>query len=279
MELALSKIRPGIHLTDPELDSRNTGNYSLSIQLSLAGCRFCITDPVFNKTLGIFAYFFPQAEIKDYPALEEKFTQLFRHDDLLRAKYKNVSVSLYHSLSTLVPSDLYSENARTGLFAFNLGSEYGKKNIVCDELQALQAKNLYYLPEVLESGVQTLFNDRVKIFHSSSILIRSITKQAALKEHFEITATEGKKLLFFNTFRLDSTEDFLYFVLFSMEQLQMEVKSAPVYLMGEIEQKSALYEILTGYAGAVSFMENPVRHNFTIPDHFYYTLTNQYRCV
>lgn len=289
MEPALSKIKPELKLVDPEFEPKNSGSYSLSVQLSLSGCRYCITDPVFNRPVALIVYGFDSGDNKDYHSLEERFVQLFRTDELLKPSYKKTSFSLYHSYSTFVPSELYSEDKRRELFAFNFGKVYQDKKIASDDLGLLNLRNLYYLPGEIESSIKTIAAN-ADILHYSSVLIASILKQAKLngkqlyvnveKDHFEIIATEGKKLIFYNTFRLDSTEDFLYFVLLSLKQLNMDTEKFPIFLLGEIESESALYEILSRYSASVSFLDNPVQHKFnSLPPQFYFSLINQYRCA
>ena len=70
---------------------------------------------------------------------------------------------------------------------------------------------------------------------------------------FEMIVLKEAKLLFYNYFRFKTKEDFLYFVLFSMEQLHLDAEITPVYFMGMIEKDSQVVELVTRYIRDVRF--------------------------
>ena len=101
---------------------------------------------------------------------------------------------------------------------------------------------------------------------------------------FEIVCMEGKRLLFYNSFRHQTSEDFIYYILFVCEQLQLNPEKVDLILLGEVEGSSALYQILHKYIRHIHFgvrSEN-VDYSYkleTLPKHFYYNLFAQYLCV
>jgi hypothetical protein len=101
---------------------------------------------------------------------------------------------------------------------------------------------------------------------------------------FEITVTSRNKLIFYNTFSYKSTEDFLYYLLFTMEQLQINPETAPLVFAGSAERSSAIYLATQKYIRNISFAERTGNFTFTdkfeeIPAHFYYILFNQHLCA
>ncbi|MEO8933628.1 MAG: DUF3822 family protein, partial [Xanthomarina sp.] len=100
--------------------------------------------------------------------------------------------------------------------------------------------------------------------HYSSILIDKILQFEkhteivkfyinVYKDHFEIVITDQGKLKLFNTFEYSSKEDFIYYILFTMEQLQLNPEKTDVVLLGDIEKESNLYAILFKYIRHISF--------------------------
>jgi hypothetical protein len=64
---------------------------------------------------------------------------------------------------------------------------------------------------------------------------------------------KGAKLLFNNTFRFKTKEDFLYFMLFAMEQLQLDAETVQVIFMGMITEDSKIAELVTRYVRNIRF--------------------------
>ena len=71
------------------------------------------------------------------------------------------------------------------------------------------------------------------------------------------------KLLFYNYFRFKTKEDFLYFLLFSVEQLHLDAGSIPVYFLGMIEDKSAITEIVSRYFRDIRFKNKDLNKSTT----------------
>jgi hypothetical protein len=89
------------------------------------------------------------------------------------------------------------------------------------------------------------------------------------------------RLLFFNSFSFQAAEDFLYFILASLEQNNCTLESTEIILAGEIETGSALYNTLKKYVPKIKFAvadKSIVRKNdfAKLPDHFYFII---YTCA
>jgi hypothetical protein len=94
------------------------------------------------------------------------------------------------------------------------------------------------------------------------------------KTSLDIVVLENEKLLLSNTFSYNSKEDFIYYVLFVAEQLNLDVQEFPLFLMGEINLKSKMYKITYKYIKNVSFLESTsaIYNEFNIPSHSNYIL-------
>ena len=76
------------------------------------------------------------------------------------------------------------------------------------------------------------------------------------KNHFEIVVVENNLLKFYNRFEYITKEDFIYYLLFTAEQLQLNPEEFPLVLMGTIDQEDEFYKIAYKYIRDVSFL-NP----------------------
>ena len=102
--------------------------------------------------------------------------------------------------------------------------------------------------------VEKLLNDYTKN-DSVSFFINVATT------HFEIIVSKDKKLLLYNTFTYKTSEDFIYYILFAVEQLKLNVEDISVVLLGEIKKQDALFKIVYKYIRNVSFLEEKSKYS------------------
>ena len=76
------------------------------------------------------------------------------------------------------------------------------------------------------------------------------------EEQLDVIILEGDKLVLCNSFLFKTPEDFIYYVLFCLEQLRLNPETIPVILSGSIEKEDANYEMLYTYIRNISFIEN-----------------------
>ncbi len=63
------------------------------------------------------------------------------------------------------------------------------------------------------------------------------------ERQMDIVVVAQNKLVLFNSFDFVTKEDFLYYLLFTMEQLQLDPHTVTVKLFGDIEEGDDLYEL------------------------------------
>ena len=106
-----------------------------------------------------------------------------------------------------------------------------------------------------------------KYQHSSTILIRSLIEHAKSNDglsffvhvglnHFEIIVVEKGKVLLYNSFEYSSKEDFIYYILFTAEQLQLDPESQKVLLLGNTDKDHTLFEMVYKYIRHVDLLSN-----------------------
>ncbi len=270
-------------------DLTDLNNNHLSIQFSLDGFSFCILDKDNNTFIALHDYSFN--EVNNTPQkLLENISSIFKEEGLLQKKYHTVNISHVNDLSTLVPKPLFDEERLSDYVKFNtkvLATDY----LVYDEIKNLDIANVF-IPYV---NVNNFLIDQFGEFeykHYASVLIESllgIYKYSLvphmfahiMDDHFEIIVIADKKLQLYNTFRFTAKEDFIYYILFTAEQLKLNPEKFELMLLGRIEKEDELYEIAYKYVRNVSLIENRSKYSFddqiTESDkRTYFTLLNQY---
>ena len=205
--------------------------------------------------------------------------------------YANVYICVSNTLYTLVPAALFVKENKEEVLKFNHNIT-NDVLILSDEIFSADSHCIYAFDKKTKELLDKTFpNNHVK--HKTSCLIEGLPSSASKTHKTCLVNVQGnnmdvalfnKKLLFFNTFEFQTSEDFLYFILAGLEQNGCTLDETEVVLAGEIETGSALYLTLKQYIPKLKFAvthKSIVKKNdfVKLPDHFYYTLFNLYLCA
>ena len=222
------------------------------------------------------------------------FSRVFAEDDLLnQVQPKRVILSVYSPVQSLVPAPLFSRDTlRETLSLTNIPGE--KDEVYSDSIVSANAHLLFSIPSSLSDEICRYFPGAM-IFHASSSFIEnqlrlhkheSETRIAVVfrRKHIDMVITQGNELRFFNIFETESIEDFMYYLLFCMEQLQLNPDQTPVTCYGEIEKINANWLLGRKYIRNFEFGDKvdgvQLSYGFdTYSAHQYYPLFIQRLCV
>lgn len=241
----------------------------LSIQVSLTGLSFCCFDTL-NDTVTSFneVHFdtFHKAT-----KIEDLFADAFRDYPELKDSYDEILVIHNNNLSTFVPSPLFDENFLGSYLQYN--TKVFKTDFFAFDEIANYEMNAVYIPYV---NINNFFIDQFGAFdykHANSILVSKLLVASKNNddkkmfvhinsEHFEIIVVQNQKLLLFNSFDYNTPEDFLYYILFAAEQLNLNPENFPLELIGNIDTESDYFKIAYKYIRNVSLIDvNDLRWN------------------
>ena len=234
----------------------------LSIQFSLDGFSFCIFDLELQEFIAYSAYTF-NTRNQDANSLLEDIKKVFKQEDLLLDKYEKVLVVHVNNLSAFVPFPLFDEDNLETYIKFN-NKIYNNDYFVYDSVMNQDMVSVF-VPYV---NVNNFLIDQYGSFeykHYSSILVENLLNDYASKlatsfyvnvfnTHFEIIVSTAKKLVLYNTYTYNTPEDFIYYILFVMEQLKLDVEKVYVEVLGKINEESDLFTILYKYVRNVSVL-------------------------
>ncbi len=205
--------------------------------------------------------------------------------------FKNTSVGFLNEQSTLVPSALFRAEDAAKYFHFNLNAD--DATIHSEPVRAFDSINVFGVPKTLTETMNHFFGNYSLHHHSTALLEgihlsfkKSNEKLFFLnirKEYVDIVVTEGKKLIFINSFNYKSIDDLIYYVMFVCDRLQLNPETVSTWLMGDVERESAIYNLLYKYIRNISFAKRPDVFNFSyvfkeIPSHFYFNLFSLALC-
>lgn len=234
----------------------------LSVQVSLTGLSFCIFDTLNNTVISFKEVHFDATN--KATKIEELFAEAFLNYPELKDSYDETLVIHNNNLSTFVPLALFDENFLGSYLQYNT-KVFDTDFFAFDEIANYQI-NAVYIPYV---NINNFFIDQFGSFeykHANSILVSKLLVASKNKDdkkmfvqinsgHFEIIVVQNQKLLLFNSFEYKSPEDFIYYILFTAEQLNLNPESFPLELIGNIDTQSDYFKIAYKYIRNVSLID------------------------
>jgi hypothetical protein len=245
---------------------------ALSIQIRLSGLSFCILNTSTNCVEYLQHHNFKK-KLTPFEVLEH-LKKLIETETAFTQSFGTVHIIHQNDLASLVPKALFDENHIADYLKFNskiLKSDF----ITYDEIESNDSVNVY-VPYV---NINNYMFDNFGEFeykHASTILIETILQNNPSNEqqflyvnvdesHFEIVAIDKGELLLYNSFEYTTKEDFIYFLLFTVEQLKFNTETLILKLSGAIEKDDELYTIAYKYIRFVEF-DTPLKSYSFLPN-------------
>lgn len=250
MKLLLQETGPkNMVVTNNDITQKNYKK--LSIQVSLSGLSFCVFDLLTNKIITHKNVNFLENSI-----LEESLWKTFIDNVILTNSYDEVVVVHENNLNAFVPDSLFDKEFMGSYLQYNL-KVFSSDFFTNDFLNNAEMHNVY-VPYV---NINNFLLDQFSSFvykNSNTILVQkllefsfaSTEKQVFIHfqlSSFQIIVTKGKQLILFNAFEHKTPEDFMYYVLFTLEQLQLNPESITTQLLGNISEQSDCFKIAYNY--------------------------------
>lgn len=252
-----------------------TNHKKLSIQFSLGGFSFCITN-IDTDTIVHFQNFPFEEQLNSLDDLLQKIEEIFKETQQLHLEFTEVEVFHENELFTLVPNKFYNEKELENYLKYNI-KVLKTDFIATDDIDNLHSKNVY-VPYVNINNFMFQHFGEFEYKHSISVLVEKLLKinieqksmfVNANSNTIDIVVIENSNLLLCNSFKINTKEDFLYYILFVVEQLQLNPEVFTLKLLGNISKANSKYDLLTNYIKNISFLEssNNIYSNLNLTSH------------
>ena len=248
-------------MVTPNKDLKNQ-NIKLSIQVSLNGLSFCALSSEDKKIIFFKEIVFPK---KLNPIqLLKKIEEVYEQENFLKENNPELSVIFLNELYSLVPQRFYRDDNASDYLKFNtriLENDF----VAHDLLKEVEIVNVY----IPFTNVNNFFFDRYGEFeyrHSISVLVEEFLRDNQQNEEtkvylncytggYDVIVIKAGHLLLANSFKCKTKEDFMYYLLFTIEQLQLDPETLQLILLGKIVENSDYYDIAYTYIRNISFLE------------------------
>ncbi len=257
--------------TNSVLENSKSEYHKLSIQVSLNGLSFCVLDTLSNTILASERMVF-ENELTPY-AVQKEIKQLFEKNRIRDVKFSEVVAIHRNNLFSLVPRALFNENELANYLKFN-AKILANDHLEYDEIKSLDMVNVYVPFMNINNYIYDLFGE-FEFMHHGTIMIQTLTNHHGnqnepicyvhlIEGHMDIAVISNKKLILYNNFSFATKEDFIYYLLFTLEQLKLDTETTKLKLFGSIEEGDELYTMCHQYIRDISIFipSNTSFHHF-----------------
>lgn len=235
-------------------------NYrKLTLQVNLNGLSFCCLDTLNWEIISSKA-----ATFDKYKPVEDELWKVFLEHKELTRPYDEILVLHDNSFNAFVPDALFDANYLGSYLQYNT-KVFETDFFAYDAIGSYEMNNVY----VPFMNVNNFLIDQFGAFDyksARSILVGRLldaTKNRDEKQvyvhvqetHFEIVVASNQKLVLYNAFEYSTPEDFLYYLLFTLEQLQLNPETVKVWLLGSIAETDDNYAIAYKYIRHIDFVD------------------------
>lgn len=237
-------------------------NYrKLSMQISPDLVSFCCTDTLSGLVLWI----------KEIPMLidlggstETRFHELFKSESVLNDPYDEVVVLHNNPYNSFVPEPLFDEDFLGSYLQFST-KVFETDYFAFDQLKTYEMNNVFVPYANLNRLLQDKFGS-FKFNHSATSLVSGLLEKSKniderqvyahiQQTRFELVVVQNQKLLLYNAFDYRTKEDFIYYLLFTAEQLSLNPEQFKLHLFGQINKEDEIFQMAYKYVRHVDLLE------------------------
>lgn len=277
-------ILPSIAFRDPAFDTARCEKFCLVVQLAPETLSFAVLDNLTNDFLAFEQYTFRKASTEQLMA--EQLEKLAAEHEWLSGGFKRTDVIAVTEKFTLVPAALFDSSRTADYLKFNQPVEE-TDSVLNDVLRNAGARNIYAIDPKLERTIKRISPSARIRHHLSPLIERNLAvyknkngKRAfaqVQQGRFDLVLTDNGMLQMANTFRFQTSEDFIYFLLYSCEQLKFNPEEMELEIAGEVESESSIAGLARKYIRHINFAARPVDARFAkgfeeFPAHFHFNL-------
>ena len=244
------------------IDPGRSLSYNITIQCSLDGFCFVVHDFEENKIIDIELY--QTSETGDENIIMEALEKVVFKKGLYEKPLHSVRFIVSNRLNTLIPEELFEKQHLESYFRFSHELPQGHA-LFCETLPKLNSVNVFAMSKMQERHILGLWNN-VAITHQSSVFLNGVMNEDRCDDKtvvyvnvnsrsFDLAIISDNKLLFFNNFKFNTKDDFIYFLMFTLEQQQLSSQNIPVCFSGLISGNSEIIKLCERYIKHIRFIK------------------------
>ncbi|OHX67965.1 hypothetical protein NH26_17260 [Flammeovirga pacifica] len=192
-----------------------------------------------------------------------------KHSFLNAAFWKNVHIISALPSYAYIPQGIHDEESKQNILSL-ISKFHKKKDNVHVHPKAEETELCFAIPHELEEWLADMYsNSEVSFTHCTESFIEEANAMFGNVLHcyididtILITKSENNTIRFANTFKYKTSQDLLYFVLFVLEELNIDQQEAEVVIWGEVDFNGESIKTLKKFIRKVSAGKRPSEIRF-----------------
>ncbi|UYW02206.1 DUF3822 family protein [Flavobacterium agricola] len=179
----------------------------------------------------------------------------------LKMVFDEVLVLHNNNYNCFVPGAFFDKNKIESYLQYNT-KVFESDDTAYDFLERYDLYNIY-VPFTNINNLLLDFWPEINYKNANSVLVQKVLDLSKNKEqnlafvhyqenHFELVVVNNQKLIFYNSFEHKTTEDFIYYLLFTFEQLKLNPEHIITYFIGNIHKQHTAFLMAYKYIRYVS---------------------------
>lgn len=276
-------------ITDESFDLHKLGDYHLYLALGKQIVRIAIADASRNKFIWLEDYELSNI-YTPLQAAQQVGEILLGHSFFQQPGWKTIRVAIKNQSFTLVPETLFEVQAAADYLQLNCSFDPYHEQVCTYRHPAIEAVNIFAVDKYLTKALSDTYPDQaIQYVHQTSGLIAALlhygerNNQQRLYAYVEknsltVLIMQNGSLIFCNIFHYSTPEDFMYFLVFVMQEQKLNPDKDPVTVWGDITHDSNLFTLMRKYIRKVQFGIRPsgVAFSYKLEEQFEHRFLDVY---
>ncbi|HWW40531.1 DUF3822 family protein [Pedobacter sp.] len=242
-------IKNSLLLLDPQFDPNTAPDCNLLIKITNDSFSYAIINQESQHLKAIF-------DQQECPNISQTLHSNLKNDPYLQHPFKTVKVSVATDNSIAVPPELYQQKDIPSYL--NFFSKNHRKQVYIQENKDFNFTSVFGFQPEFEDSLNSTFENPVKFELTTPVLALAAGLSDGLfldftARSFTVIYVTGSKLIFKNSYEIEDAEEFNYYLLLILTQLNIAREETPVYISGIINEDDSRHQILQKYFKKLSF--------------------------
>ncbi|MCU0440279.1 MAG: DUF3822 family protein [Raineya sp.] len=286
------KIRITHRINDSSLDINNLSQYGLFLSIEDKNLRAIVVDEAQKKCMLLEDYRF--SGVGNRSETIAQLTSIYENHLVLKAGYwKEVVLVARTGGYATVPDEFFESSKIASYLSFH-PNQIENTSIKNFHYSQSKTQSVFYVENEYLEWVQKAYPSKeVKVMHQADTFLAGALSEISSESeiyicienrYMNMVIVKEGNLLLNNRYYYHSPQDFVYYVLFAIDELKLDIETCIVKLYGEISKDSGIFNLLYKYIRQVDFGKKPKSLSFSyvfdeVLEHRYFDLYNAYLCA
>lgn len=251
-----------LYLIDDDFQSQQAAKCDLLVHIGLETFQYAIIDNGREQLKALAEFEIPavHSQIELLTAIEN----LPESSRQFKYSFNRIKISFDTFHYTFIPVDLYKEENEQEYAKF-IGATF-ESDVMVNTIRSTNIKNVIAIDSQLKQALNGIFQ-KPRIFNQASSFIEGIKKthnkdQASSlfidinSKHIQLAWLKNSELMFYNTFDCINADEFNYYLLNVLEQLDIDAEQTQVVLSGKIMSNDDFHQRVEKYFNRIDFADS-----------------------